>query len=365
MDAVILVGGEGTRLRPLTLTTPKPMLPLVDRPFLAFPFEQLRRAGVERVILSCGYLPDAIEAEFGGDGGRWIDGLRVEYAVEPEPLGTAGAIRFAAEGRVSSSFLVLNGDILSDFDLASMVERHRERGARATIALTPVDDPTRYGLVRAGADGRVLGFLEKPRPEDIDTDLINAGAYVLEPDVLERIPSGRSVSIEREVFPDLVGRGLYAMALAGSWFDIGTPESYLAANEALMAGRLRTNVSQRLASMPIALDPSAEVADSAELVGPVFVGPGARIGDHAHVSASSIGAGANIGRRSTLAGAMVHEDAEVGAGSSLRRAIVGAGAALGERCSLGELALVGAGVELEAGTHLARGAKAFPEELEL
>jgi mannose-1-phosphate guanylyltransferase len=361
MDAVILVGGEGTRLRPLTLTTPKPMLPLVDRPFLAYPFEQLRRAGVDRVILSCGYLPDAIEAEFGGDGGRWIDGLRVEYAVEPQPLGTAGAIRFAARGRVDGAFIVLNGDILSDFDLGALVDRHRAAGARATIALTPVDDPTRYGLVRTAADGSVRGFLEKPALEEIDTDLINAGAYVLDPEVLDRIADGRAVSIEREVFPSLIGDGLFAFAQQGTWFDIGTPESYLAAHHALIAGTVRTRLSEQLAANPVALDPTAEIADDAQLVAPVFVGAGARIGSGAHVTASSIGAGASIGAGTLVAGAMVHGGAAIGERSSLRRAVVGAGAALGEGCSLDALSLVAAGVTLLPGTRLAEGDRAFPQ----
>src|SRR3954471_6965443 len=210
MDAVILVGGEGTRLRPLTLAQPKSMLPLVDRPFLAYPFAQLRDAGVDRVILSCGYLPDAIQAAFGRDGGSWVDGLRIEYAVEPAPLGTAGAIRFAADGRVREPFLVLNGDVLSELAVGALVPRPRAAAARPTIALTAVDDPARYGLVRTAADGQVHEFVEKPSPDQVDTNLINAGAYVLDPDVLSEIQPGRPVSIEREVFPRLIGRGLYA-----------------------------------------------------------------------------------------------------------------------------------------------------------
>ncbi len=170
LPAVILVGGLGTRLRPLTDLTRKDMLPLVDRPQLAYTFEHLRRYGVTRAIVSCGYLPTQIQEHFGD---RYGD-LRLEYKVEEEPLGTGGAIRFAAEG-IDEPFFALNGDSLRETDLDTLVAFHRERECRATILLTPVEDPTRYGLVRVTGEGRVLSFLEKPRPEEIDTNLINAG----------------------------------------------------------------------------------------------------------------------------------------------------------------------------------------------
>jgi mannose-1-phosphate guanylyltransferase len=348
MDAVILVGGEGTRLRPLTLAQPKSMLPLVDRPFLAYPFQQLRRAGVDRVILSCGYLPDAIQATFGHDGGAFVDGLRIEYAVEPAPLDTAGAIRFAAAGRVSETFLVLNGDVLSDFDLGSLVARHKATGARATIALTPVEDPSRYGLVRTAADGSVLGFLEKPKPEEIDTNLINAGAYVLEPDVLDAIAPDRRVNIEREIFPALIGRGLYAHAMDGYWVDIGTPASYLAAHAHLLDSMAQ-----------VASD--ADVADDAELVEPVWIGPGARVASGARIGPwAAVGAGAVVGEGSVVEGAVVHDEAWLAEGCRVLRSVVGAGATLGAGCDFDELAMVGADVEVAGGTVLREGARLYP-----
>src|SRR4051794_21810840 len=348
MDAVILVGGEGTRLRPLTLAQPKSMLPLVDRPFLAYPFAQLRRAGVDRVILSCGYLPDAIQATFGDDGGTWVDGLRIEYAVEPQPLDTAGAIRFAAAGRVSEAFLVLNGDVLSDFDLGGLVERHRAAGARATIALTPVDDPSRYGLVRTAADGSVRGFLEKPKPEEIDTNLINAGAYVLEPEVLDSIAPDRRVNIEREIFPALIGKGLYAYAMDGYWVDIGTPASYLAAHAHLL---------HRMADV----HREALVAKDAQVVGPVWIGPGARVESGARIGpGSTVGAGAIVGPDSVVEGAVLHGQASLAEGCKVLRSVVGAGAALGAGCDLDELAMVGAAVEVAGGTVLRDGATVYP-----
>jgi len=316
VDAVVLVGGYGTRLRPLTLTRPKHVLPLFDRPLLGYLLEQVRRAGVERVVLSCGYLPDPIRAAF-GDG--TAVGLHLDYAVEREPLGTAGAIRFAAEqAGVRGTFLALNGDILSDIDLGALVERHEAAGACASIALTPVDDPGRYGLVRTDGDGRVLGFVEKPPPSEIDTDLINAGAYVLGPSALASVEPGRAMSIEREVFPLLAGHGLHAWRCEGYWSDVGTPASYLQAHQDVLSGALRTHI---------------EPASS-------WVGPGARIAPDARIGGgSSIGPGATVGK-SRIEGAVVQEGAVVGDGCLLRDAIVGPGAVVTDGSVLTDLAIV-------------------------
>jgi len=276
LTAVVLVGGEGTRLRPLTNTTPKPMLPLLGRPLLQYTFDHLAAAGVRHVTLACGYLPTQIQAYFGSR----LNGFALDYKVEPEPLGTGGGIRFAANG-VDSTFLALNGDSLREADLARLVAFHREREAKATILLTKVSDASRYGLVRVADDGRVLGFLEKPDAEEIDSDFINAGLYVLEPDVLELIAPGRPVSIERDVFPVLAERAqLYALALPGYWLDVGTPESYLQAHLDL--------VERQGGSV---VDPRAYVSSEAEIVGPsvieagAWIEPGARVGPLAYVGA--------------------------------------------------------------------------------
>jgi mannose-1-phosphate guanylyltransferase len=268
--AVLLVGGEGTRLRPLTEWLPKPMLPIANRPFLEHQIEHLREHGVDRVILSCGYLPGPIRDHFGD---------RLEYAIEPQPLGTAGAIRFSAEG-IDETFVVCNGDVLTDLDLTALVSQHRRRGARATIALHRVDDPSAYGLVRTDGDGRVTAFVEKPSPGEVDVDTINAGTYVLEPAVLELIEPGRAVSVEREVFPRLIGEGLYASVGEGRWRDIGTPESYLAANlEQMPEGGLID---------PLALvEPTADVTES-------VVGAHARIGGDARIDRSVVLPGADV-----------------------------------------------------------------------
>jgi mannose-1-phosphate guanylyltransferase len=280
--AVLLVGGAGTRLRPLTEWLPKPMLPIANRPFLEHQIEHLAGHGVDDVILSCGYLPDPIREHFGD---------RLRYAVEPEPLGTGGAIRFAADG-IGETFLVCNGDVLTDLDVGALVDQHRDRGAAATIALHRVDDPSAYGLVRTDPDGRVTAFVEKPPPGEADVDTINAGTYVLEPAVLELIEPGRAVSVEREVFPRLIGRGLYAQVASGRWRDIGTPDSYLAANlERMPPGGL--------------VDPAADVDPSA------------------NVTESVVGAAARIGAGARIDRSVVLPDARVPEGAQFEHAVVG------------------------------------------
>ncbi len=226
MRAVVLVGGEGTRLRPLTLATPKQMLPIAEIPMIERVLRHLAAHGVEEVTLSLGYRPDAFLSLFPGD--RMGD-MVVRYAVEQEPRGTAGAIRFAAEASgIDETFLAVNGDILTDLDVSALVDFHRRWEAEGTIALTHVEDPSAFGLVPTGADGRVLAFVEKPLPEETITGAVNAGTYVLEPSVLDRIPEGRRVSIEREVFPVLAAAGsLYGFDSPNYWTDTGKPLEYL------------------------------------------------------------------------------------------------------------------------------------------
>jgi len=361
LPAVILVGGQGTRLRPLTERIRKDMLPLVDRPLLAYTFEHLRRHGVRRGIISCGYLPTQIQEHFGSSYGD----LELSYRVEDVPLGTAGGIAFAADG-LDETFFALNGDSLRDADLGAIVRFHEETGARATILLTPVADPSRYGLVRLAPDGRVSTFLEKPRPEEIDTDLINAGLYVLEPDVLELVPPGRPLSIERDVFPRLADQGsVYGIALEGYWLDVGTPESYLQAHRDVLERSFPTEVGEELGLDFTLVDPSATVHPGARLVPPVYVGPravvedGARAGSLAVLGAGSrlargavvenavVGARAAIGAATVVTGSVVGDDAEVDAGCEVRNlSVVGPGARLGRGNALDHGLRIGAGQEI-------------------
>ena len=352
LPAVILVGGQGTRLRPLTDRTRKDMLALVDRPLLAYTFEHLARYGVERGIVSCGHLPDQIQATFGDRHGQ----LALEYAVEGEPLGTGGAIGFAARG-LEVSFFALNGDSLREADLEALVAFHRATGAKATILLTPVADPSRYGLVRTAADGRVESFLEKPRPEEIDTDLINAGLYVLEPEVLALVPPGRAVSIEREVFPALAAEGsVYGVALAGYWLDVGTPESYLQAHRDVLERLFPSEVGDALGADFTLVDPTAEVHSGARLVPPVYVGPGAIVEDGARLgSLAVLGQGSRLARGGVVESAVVGSRANVGAGATVVGSIVGDEAELGPACELHNLAVVGPGATVGGGNVLDHG----------
>lgn len=301
MKAVVLVGGEGTRLRPLTLTTPKQMLPVGGRPMIERVLEWLSAHGVDEVVLSLGYRPDAFLKAY--PEGKAC-GVRLQYAVEDSPLDTAGAIRFAAgEGGVDSTFLVVNGDVLTDLDVSALVAFHRDRGAEATIALTPVEDPSRFGVVPTGPDGSVVAFIEKPPAGEAPTNLINAGTYVLETSVLDRIPDGRRVSIERETFPSLVADGrLYALGSEAAWLDAGTPSTYLAANlafaplvasSAQVAGSVSGSVIGDVRVLEGAVVERSVVMDGAvvgagAVVADSIVGPGARVGDRARVTNLSV-----------------------------------------------------------------------------
>jgi mannose-1-phosphate guanylyltransferase len=324
MQAIVLVGGEGTRLRPLTNETPKPALTLVDRPFLAYMVEWLGRHGVTEVVLACAFLPDVLREAL-GDHER--SGVAIEYVTEPEPRGTAGAIRFAAEAlgdRLEDRFLALNGDVLADLDLTALQRAHAERGARATIALHPVEDSAAYGLVSCDADGNVLEFLEKTG-EAVPGE-INAGAYVLERSVLETIAPDAPVSIERDVFPRLVGEGLSGLRLDGYWMDIGTPERYLRASWDILEGRVRTDVmptapGRLLASGAVVapearlgervvISPGCTVAAGAEVADSVLL-EGCTVGEGARVSGSILGPGVNVEPRAVLADAVVSRDERV------------------------------------------------------
>jgi mannose-1-phosphate guanylyltransferase len=321
MQAIVLVGGEGTRLRPLTDSTPKPALTLVDRPFLAYMIEWLAGHGVTEVVLACGFLPDVLRAVLAGEEGR--AGVKIRYVTEPRPLGTAGAIRFAADAlgdELEDRFLALNGDVLTDLDLSALLRAHRESGATATIGLHPVEDSSAFGLVHRGEGGEVLEFLEKTG-ERVPGE-INAGIYVLERSVLDPIAAGENVSIEREVFPSLVGEGLYGLVLDGYWMDIGTPERYLQASWDILERRVATRVEPTAPS--VLVDTGAEV-DGGATVGPrAVVGPGCRVGPGAQVLESVLLDGCAVGANARVAGSILAPGAEVAAGAELSGAVVAA-----------------------------------------
>ena len=310
MQAVVLVGGLGTRLRPLTSTTPKQMLPVGHRPMIEHVLAHLRHHGVERAALALGYRPDAfVEAYPTGI----CQGVALHYAIEPEPRNTAGAIRFAAlDAGITERFLVVNGDVLTELDIAALVRTHEATGAEGTIALHRVDDPSAFGVVPTEDDGRVTAFIEKPPRHEAPTDLINAGTYVLEPSVLDRIAPDQPVNVERVTFPAMVAdRTLYALDGDTYWLDAGTPATYLQANLDLLGGLWGVQEPGVHATAVV----EGVVVDS-------VIGAGALVAEEAHVEGSVVFPGASIGRGAMVQGAIIGARSVVGAGASIGRATV-------------------------------------------
>jgi mannose-1-phosphate guanylyltransferase len=337
MQALVLAGGEGTRLRPLTFTTPKPIMPLAGRPFLSFMLDWLHSHAVDEVILSCGFMSDAVRQVLGDI----YNGMRLRYVVEEEPLGTAGPVRLALDqGVLEERLLVLNGDVLTDIDLSSELDLHKRTGARVTLALYPVEDTASYGVVPLAEDGQVEAFLEKMA--DAPTNLINAGAYVLEREVIETlIPSGRAVSFEREVFPALVGRGLYGDVADGYWMDIGTPERYLEATWDLLAGRVASELPPR--------DETGSLVYENCLLSGAHVGPQSVLGRHC-----SVGTDARVER------SVLHDRVHVGADAAVREAVLAERVRVGERARVEPRAMVGAGAIIGEDAVIGEGARIDP-----
>ena len=347
MRAVILVGGEGTRLRPLTYATPKQMLPILGRPMLEWVFANLRTHGVTDVTLSLGYLPDAfVEAYPEGS----LAGVGLNYAVEPERLDTAGAIKFAAEyAGINETFVVLNGDVLTDLNLTSLMAFHRSHGAAATLALHEVEDPSAFGVVPTDDEGRVLAFIEKPRREDAPTRCINAGTYVFEPSVLDLIASGRKVSVERETFPELVAEGsLYAMPGDCYWIDAGTPEAFLRAHYDLLDGT-RNAIPPSWATH----QNDAWLEEGAVVLGSVtdasYVSKDSVVEERALVSKSMLCEGSTIASGARVTNSVVMAGATISAGAVIDRSIIGPGATIGQNARVEDLSVVGSDVAVGAG----------------
>ncbi len=323
MQALILAGGEGTRMRPLTNTVPKTMLPLAGRPFTAYAIDWLERHGVDAIVIACGYLAEGMREALAG-----VTGPDLLFVTEPEARGTAGAIKFCEE-MLDDRFLVLNGDVLADLDLSALIAQHERTGARATIALYPVDDPTSYGLVRRREDGEITEFLEKPEPDEIDTDEINAGAYLLERSILDEIPPDREVSIEREVFPRLVGGGLFGIRLGGYWLDIGTPDRFLQATWDILERRVTTVVEDHLGPDGVMVAEGASVDPAATVRAPALIADAARLEPGCQVGPRAVvGRGCRIGERARVERSVLFADCRLGAGSVLRDAVLGARVAL-------------------------------------
>lgn len=343
MQALILAGGKGTRLRPLTVYTPKPIVPICNRPFLLYQIDTLRRAGITDITLSLSYQPNKIEHLL-GDGSDY--GVKLKYTVEPQPMGTAGAYKFA-EDLIREPTVVFNGDILTDLDLKAVIREHNERKATATIVLTPVENPQSYGLVETESDGAIRRFLEKPKAAEITCNTINAGTYILEPKVLDYLPVGENYSFEYGLFPDLLRRkeAFYAHIPARTyWIDIGTPERYLQVHGDLLANRVtRIHIKDRRGQFDAAtvseiddlsmIGDDCQIKPGAQIINSVL-GPGCFVEERARVENSVVWPHTRISTTAQVVGAIVGRGCHIG-----RSAIVRPGSVLGDKTSLTDYTL--------------------------
>jgi len=340
MQALILAGGKGTRLRPLTVYTPKPIVPFLNRPFLLYQLEILRRAGIEDITLSLSYQPDKIE-QILGDGLDY--GVNLKFITEPSPMGTGGAYKFAAED-IRETTVVFNGDILTDLDVSKVIDFHRAKKSTATIVLAPVENPSAYGLVETDADGRVLRFREKPKPEelaDLKTNTINAGIYILEPEVLDLIPEGENHSFEYNVFPDLLTnrKAFYAYILEENyWRDIGNPESYLQGHHDFLAGRIK--------GFELEKSGKAEISHTAIVDKTSFVEDECIIKPNARVINSVIGRGVLVEEKAIIENSVVWSHTRISASAEIHDSIIG------RSCHIGKNAAVTGGAVLGDKTSL-------------
>jgi len=356
MKAVILVGGQATRLLPLTCNTPKAMVPVLNTPFLEYVLRHLNRHGIKEVILAQGHLAQPIESYLGD--GRQI-GVRLYYSIEDTPLGTAGAIK-NAERYLDDSFVALNGDIFTDLDITAMIDFHRQRKAKATIALTPVDDPTPYGLVETSAASRVTRFVEKPSPGEITTNMINAGAYILEPEILAQIPAQINVSIERETFPRLLAKGepIYAYSSDAYWLEIGTPEKYFQVHRDLLGGK--SKLYRPASDKGVLIGEKSEVHRSAQIQGPVMVGANCSIGPRVKLTGPVvIGPGGTILEDSVMEQSVIWRNVRIGPKATVKSSI------LADNCRLDKSAVVaesvlGDNVTVEKNGRVEPGSRVWP-----
>lgn len=356
MKAVILVGGEATRLLPLTCNTPKAMVPVLNIPFLEHVIRYLSKHQIKDIILAQGYLAQPIE-DYLGDGSQL--GVKLNYVVEDTPLGTAGAVK-NAERYLDETFLMLNGDIFTDLDITAMVEHHLERKAKATIALTPVDDPTSYGLIETDAEGRITRFLEKPKQSQVTTNTINAGTYTLEPEILARIPPQTKVSIEREVFPKLLAQGerVYAYPYPEYWIDVGTPEKYLRLHRDLLSGKS----SQYAPALPgeVVIGKQSYIHPTAQIKGPVMIGDNCTIGRNARLTGPVvIGAGCTILEDTVIEESIIWQNVQLGQRVNLRNSIIADNCCLNTD-SIIENSILGDNVTVASGFKLEPGGKIWP-----
>jgi len=362
MKAVILVGGKATRLEPLTSNTPKAIVPVLNTPFLEHVIRHLSRHQIKDIILAQGHLAQPIESYL-GDGSEF--GVKLSYVLEDTPRGTAGAVK-NAERYLSETFLVLNGDIFTDLDITAMIDFHRERKAEATITLTPVDDPTSYGLIETNTQGRITRFLEKPSWSEVTTNMINAGTYVLEPDVLSQIQPQTKVSIERETFPQLLSQGklIYAYSSSAYWIDVGTPERYLqlhrdllsnkckqyafpAGKEVLVGKQSNIHPTAQIEG-PVVIGANCSIGPRVKLIGPVVIGDRCTILEDSAIEDSIIWRNARLGPRVHLRNSILADNCCLNAGSICEESVLGDGVTVASYCRLEPGSRIGPGITVEA-----------------
>lgn len=350
------------RLRPLTCKIPKPMVPVVNRPFLEHMVENIKRHHINEIILAICYLPDRIQSYF-GDGSDF--GVKLSYAVEKTPLGTGGAVK-NAEQFLDDTFLVFNGDIFSDLDLTEMIRFHKAHKARATIALTPVEDPTAYGVVEIDSQNRVKGFTEKPSPERVTSNLINAGIYVLEPEVLELIPSGIHCMLERGLFPDLVKRNVpfYGYRSHAYWIDTGKPADYLKLHHDILMGKAFSRMPGKPIADDIWLEKGCNIHSSAKLVGPIVIGRGCNIEQDVEISGPSVlGSECYIGQGSTIDEAILWLNVKLGKNVTIRNSVVGNNSAIGDNTWVTDGSIISDDVVIGKGNRLEHGIKVWANKV--
>jgi NDP-sugar pyrophosphorylase family protein len=335
MQALILAGGKGTRLRPLTVYTPKPIVPFLNQPFLLYQIEILRRARIEDITLSLSYQPDKIELIL-GDGSDF--GVNLRFITEPSPMGTGGAYKFAASD-IRETTVVLNGDILTDLNIARVVEFHKSKQAAATLVLAPVENPSAYGLVETDADGKVLRFREKPKPEELDAltvNTINAGIYILEPEVLDLIPKGENYSFEYNVFPELLNRQMpfYAYVMHDNyWRDIGNPQSYLQGHHDFLSGKIKGFETEKSDSAEIS---HTAIVDKTSIVAEeCIIKPGARIIN------SVIGRGVLVEEKAVVENSIIWSHTRVSSGAEVKNAVIGRSCHIGKNAVVSDGAVLG------------------------
>lgn len=340
MKAVILAGGEGTRLRPLTYETPKPMMPVLNRPFLEHTIAHLKKYQVESIILAVSYLPEVIQHYFNDSSNL---GVKLTYSIENTPLGTAGAVK-NAQRHLDSTFAVLNGDIFSDLDVADMVAFHRSKRAKATIALTWVDNPSAFGVVETDNEGRVKQFIEKPSPNQVTTNWINAGVYILEPEVLEHVPPNTRYMFERGLFPLLLelGEPVYSYPFNGYWLDMGTPEKYLQLNCDLLLAKAKSILIDSWGRGEVRLDEDVTTHPSAEIVGPVIIGSNCSIHRGVRITGPVVvGPNCYIGESARLEKAVLWTRAHISRGATLKQCVVGSNTKIGDNARVIDCTIMG------------------------